>query len=99
MQNNSKKKKKKLIIDFNHISNRLSKEEIDELTAYYMSYHKKKNVDVQKSIQKIQKMGIRWEYFIHCICNWWYCIINCNQWSFIIGSIISFCINSSLYEA
>ena len=33
--------KKKLIIDFNHISNRLSEEEIDELKAYYMSYHKK----------------------------------------------------------
>ena len=30
MQNNSKQKKK-LIIDFNHISNRLSNEEIDEL--------------------------------------------------------------------
>ena len=40
MQNNSKQKKR-LIIDFNHISNRLSKEEIDELKAYYMSYHKK----------------------------------------------------------
>ena len=40
MQNNSKQKKK-LIIDFNHISNQLAKEEIDELKAYYMSYHKK----------------------------------------------------------
>ena len=40
MQNNSKQKKR-LIIDFNHISNLLSKEEIDELKAYYMSYHKK----------------------------------------------------------
>ena len=51
--------KKKLIIDFNPISNRLSTEEIDELKAYYMSYHKKM-WNVQKCIQKIQEMGIRW---------------------------------------
>ena len=35
------KQKKKLVIDFNHILNQLSREEIDELKAYYMSYHKK----------------------------------------------------------
>ena len=96
MQNNSKQKKK-LIIDFNHISNRLSQEEIDELKAYYMSYHIKMWM-YKSAYKRLKKMGIRWEYFIHCVCNWWYCIINCNQWSFIIGNIISFCRNSSLYE-
>ena len=40
MQNKTKQKKR-LIIDFNHITNQLAKEEIDELQAYYMSYHKK----------------------------------------------------------
>ena len=56
MQNNSKQKKK-LIIDFNHISNRLSKEEIDELKAYYMSYHKK--MWMYKSAYKRLK---KWEF-------------------------------------
>ena len=56
MQNNSKQKKK-LIIDFNHISNRLSTEEIDELKAYYMSYHKK--MWMYKSAYKRFK---KWEF-------------------------------------
>ena len=56
MQNNSKQKKK-LIIDFNHISNRLSKEEIDEWKAYYMSYHKK--MWMYKSAYKRLK---KWEF-------------------------------------
>ena len=49
--------KKKLIIDFNHISNRLSTEEIDELKAYYMSYHKK--MWMYKSAYKRFK---KWEF-------------------------------------
>ena len=49
--------KKKLIIDFNHISNRLSTEEIDELKAYYMTYHKK--MWMYKSAYKRFK---KWEF-------------------------------------
>ena len=53
------KQKKRLVIDFNHISNRLSKEEIDELEAYYMSYHKK--MWMYKSANKrLKKMGVCW---------------------------------------
>ena len=51
--------KKKLIIDFNHISNQLSTEEIDELKAYYMSYHKKMWM-YKTAYKRFKKWGIRW---------------------------------------
>ena len=41
MQQSQKKQKRRLVINFNHISKRLSKDKINELKAYYMSYHKK----------------------------------------------------------
>ena len=90
--------KKKLIIDFNHISNRLSTEEIDELKAYYMSYHKK--MWMYKTAYKRFK---KWEFAgnISSIVFATGGIASsvCNQWSFIIGNIIGVCHNSSLYEA
>ena len=93
MQNNSKQKKR-LIIDFNHISNRLSKEEIDELKAYYMSYHKK--MWMYKSAYKRLK---KWEFAGNISSIVFATGGIASSIATSIGNIISFCRNSSLYQA
>ena len=50
---------KKNIFDWNHISDKLSTDEVDELKSYYLSYHRKCWA-FKKGLQKIQIVQIHW---------------------------------------
>ena len=55
------------IFNFNHVSEKLTDEEINELKSYYKTYHKKCWI-YKKSLQKIQKMEIISKFTIYYIC-------------------------------
>ena len=74
------KESRKNIFHWNHISNKLTEEQIEELKAYYHTYHKK-CWSHKQALKNFKKMEINWKLIIHHICfrrlcfkysNWWY---------------------------
>ena len=49
--------KRKYIFNWNHISEKLTPREVEELKAYYKTYHKK---GIQTSNETLQKIEINW---------------------------------------
>ena len=72
------KKSRKSIFHWNHISNKLTEEQIEELKSYYHSYHKKCWA-YKQALKNFKKMEITWKPLVHHICLWWF-RFKCSNW-------------------
>ena len=57
------------IFNWNHISDELTEEQIEELKSYYHTYHKKCWAHKQ-ALKKLQKMETIRKLTVHHICIW-----------------------------
>ena len=73
------KKPRKSIFNWNHISNKLTEEQIEELKAYYHTYHKK-CWSHKQALKKFKLMEINWKLIVHHICVWRFCFKYSNWW-------------------
>ena len=66
------KKPQKSIFDWNHISDKLTDEQIEELKSYYKTYHKKCWA-YKQAVKRLKKWRFIGEFIIHHICIWRFC--------------------------
>ena len=64
------KEPRKSIFNWNHISDELTKEQIEELKSYYQTYHEKCWAHKQ-ALKSFKKTEITWELIVHYLRIWW----------------------------
>ena len=69
----------KSIFNWNHISDELTEEQIEELKSYYQTYHKKCWAYKQAS-KSFKKTKITRELIVHYLCIWRCCFQYSNRW-------------------
>ena len=80
------KEPKKSIFNWNHISDELTEEQIEELKSYYHSYHKKCWA-YKQALKSFKKMEITRELIIDRICVWRFCFQYNNWWHWFLIAI------------
>ena len=73
------KEPKKSIFNWNHISDELTEEQVEELKSYYHSYHKKCWA-YKQPLKTFKKMEITRELIFDRICVWRFCFQHSNWW-------------------
>ena len=63
---------RKSIFNWNHISDKLTEEQIEELKSFYHSYHKKCWA-YKQALKSFKKMEITWELVVYHLCTWRFC--------------------------